>query len=80
MVTFANARRPLEAVAAVPPHLLLVETDSPYMAPVPNRGRRCDSGMIQYTAAAMAAVHGMSAEEMIAQTAQNAAMLFGVAL
>lgn len=80
VVTFANARRPLEAVAAVPPHLLLVETDCPYMAPVPNRGRRCDSGMIQYTAAAMAAVHGMSTEEMIAQTAQNAAALFGIVL
>jgi TatD DNase family protein len=50
------------------------------MAPVPNRGRRCDSGMIGYTAAAMAAVHGMTAEEMIALTAKNAAELFGITL
>lgn len=80
VVTFAGARRPLEAAAAVPLDRLLIETDCPYMAPVPYRGRRCDSGMLPYTAAALAAVKGVSTEELICRTAQNAATLLGVAL
>lgn len=45
-VTFKNARRAVEVVSALPSDALLLETDAPYMAPVPYRGRRCDSGMI----------------------------------
>ena len=76
VVTFAGARRPLAAAAAVPPERLLIETDCPYMAPVPFRGRRCDSGMLPHTAAALAAVHGMTTAGLIARTAQNAEALF----
>ncbi len=78
VVTYPNARRPLEAAAAVPPDRLLLETDCPYMAPVPFRKKRCDSGMIRLTAAPLAALHGMTADELIRQCAENAARLFGV--
>ena len=78
VVTFRNARRPLEAAAAVPAERLLIETDCPYMAPGPCRGSRCDSGMLGYTAAALAQVKDMSVAELVHQTACNAGRLFGV--
>ena len=76
--TFKNARRPLEVAAAVPADRLVVETDAPYMAPVPYRGHRCDSRMISHTAQAIAAVRGVSAETLLQQTAENARRLFGI--
>ena len=51
VITFKNARRSLEALASIPTDRLLIETDCPYMAPVPFRGKRCDSSMLTYTAA-----------------------------
>ena len=78
VVTFPNARRPLEAAAAVPLDRLLLETDCPYMAPVPCRGQRCDSGMIRHTAAPLAALHGMTVDELIRKCAENAARLFHI--
>ena len=77
-VTFKNARKPLEAVAAVPEDRLLLETDCPYMAPEPLRGRRCDSSMLPYTAAAMAAARGVSPQQLVDLTARNACRLFGI--
>lgn len=71
-VTFPNARKPLEAAAAVPLSRLLLETDCPYMAPAPNRGRRCDSTMLPYTAAALAKAQGVETERFIEVTWQNA--------
>jgi TatD DNase family protein len=77
-VTFKNARKPLEVAAAVPADRLLLETDAPYMAPVPYRGRRNDSAYIPETAAVIAAVRGTTPEELGRQTAQNARTLFGL--
>jgi len=77
-VTFKNARKPLEAVAAVPQDRLLLETDCPYMAPEPLRGRRCDSSMLPYTAAAMAAARGITTQQLVDITARNACRLFGI--
>ena len=77
-VTFKNARKPLEAVAAVPEDRLLLETDCPYMAPEPLRGRRCDSSMLPYTAAAMAAARGITPQQLVDLTARNACRLFGI--
>lgn len=77
-VTFKNARRPLEVAAAVPPDRLLLETDAPYMAPVPCRGHRCDSRMITHTAAVIANVRGISVEEVLQTTAENTRRLFGI--
>lgn len=77
-VTFKNARRPVEAAVAVPADRLLLETDAPYMAPTPYRGKRCDSGMIAYTAARIAELRGVPVEAVLEQTRQNACTLFGI--
>jgi len=76
VITFRNARKPLEALSVVPTERLLIETDCPYMAPVPYRGKRCDSTMLTETAAVMAREKGISVEELCRLTAQNAADLF----
>lgn len=78
VVTFKNARRTLEAVTAVPLDRLLVETDCPYMAPEPYRGRRCDSSMITETAGVMARVKRVSAQELLDITCQNARDVYGI--
>lgn len=77
-VTFKNARKPVEAAAAVPLDRLLVETDAPYMAPVPHRGKRCDSSLIVHTAQRIAQARGIDAEEVLRATAENARRLFGI--
>lgn len=77
-VTFKNARKPLEVAAIVPEDKLLLETDCPYMAPVPFRGSRCDSSMIAYTAEKLAEVRGANTQELIDKCRENAKMLFGV--
>ncbi len=76
VITFRNARKPLEALRNVPPERLLIETDCPYMAPVPFRGTRCDSTMLTETAAVMAREKGLSLAEMCQMTADNAVRLF----
>lgn len=77
-VTFKNARRPVEVAAAVPADRLLLETDAPYMAPVPLRGKRCDSRMIAHTAARIAEIRGCTIDELLEQTRQNACRLFAI--
>lgn len=76
VLTFKNARKPLEALRSIPADRLLIETDCPYMAPVPYRGQRCDSTMLTETAAVMAREKGLSLAEMCRITAENAARLF----
>lgn len=78
VVTFKNAKKALKAFEAVPLDRLLVETDCPYMAPEPNRGKRNYSGYLPYTIAAMAAVKGVSPDEMAEITAENAERLFNI--
>lgn len=78
VVTFKNAKKALKALEAVPLDRLLVETDCPYMAPEPNRGKRNYSGYLPYTVAAMAAVKGVSLDEMAEITAENAERLFNI--
>lgn len=78
VVTFKNAKKALKALEAVPLDRLLVETDCPYMAPEPNRGKRNYSGYLPYTIAAMAAVKGVSPNEMAEITAENAERLFNI--
>lgn len=77
-VTFKNAKKPVAVAAAVPLDRLLLETDAPYMAPVPFRGQRCDSAMIARTAALIAGVRGMTAEDLLAAAAQNTGRLFPI--
>lgn len=77
-VTFKNARKPVEVAAAVPADRLLLETDCPYMAPVPFRGHRCDSTMIAETARCIARIRGVDADSLLEQTEKNARTLFGI--
>ena len=76
VLTFKNAKKARAACEAVPIDKLLLETDCPYMAPVPHRGERCDSSMLGFTAAAMAEIKGKSAEEMIEIARENGERLF----
>ncbi|MCM1488118.1 MAG: TatD family hydrolase [Firmicutes bacterium] len=77
VLTFKNAKRAVAACRAVPADRLMLETDCPYMAPVPYRGERCHSGMILSTAAKMGEIKGYSAEEMIRICNENAERFFG---
>jgi len=70
-VTFSNAQKFKDVVAAIPLSRILLETDCPYMAPEPYRGRRCDSTMLPYTAAALAKAKGISDDDLIKACWQN---------
>ena len=74
--TFKNARKPLEVAVIIPDDRLLLETDCPYMAPVPLRGSRCDSTMIAYTAQKLAEVRGCEVQSLIDRCRANAKELF----
>ena len=78
VLTFKNARKTPEAAAAIPEECLLIETDCPYLAPVPFRGRLNHSGLMEYTAARLAEVRGISYERAVELTEANAGRLFGV--
>ena len=78
VLTFKNAKKALKALEAVPIDRLLMETDCPYMAPDPFRGRRCDSSMIAYTAAKAAEVKGMSVEELLKITYRNGIKMYDI--
>lgn len=76
VLTFKNSKKAWAACAETPLDRLLLETDCPYMAPVPHRGERSDSSMIVFTAAKMAEIKGVSAEEMIDIARRNGERLF----
>lgn len=77
-VTFKNARVPLEVAAQVPLDRLLLETDAPYMTPVPYRGQRNDSKYIELVAEKIAEVRGITPEEVCTAAEENARRLFGL--
>ena len=78
VATFKNAPKVREAIAAVPNDRILIETDAPYLAPVPHRGKMNHSGLMLYTAEAVAAVKGIDTDTAIRFTAENAKRLFGI--
>lgn len=78
VITFKNARKLVEVAEAVPIERILLETDAPYLSPVPFRGKQCNSSLIYYTAEKLAEIKGMSTEEVIDITAENAKKLFGI--
>lgn len=80
VVTFKSARDVQEAARVVPRELLMVETDCPYMAPVPLRGKRCEPAFVVHTARAIAALRGEPERDLARATAENAARLFGLTL
>lgn len=77
-VTFRNAKKVKAVADMVPLDRLLLETDAPYMAPVPLRGNRCDSSMIRYAAEEIASRRGLSAEALLAHCEENARRLFRI--
>ena len=79
IVTFKNATGLQETAARLPADRLLIETDSPFLAPVPMRGKPCEPGFIHHTAAFLAGLRGVSMEELGAQTATNFSRLFSKA-
>ncbi|MBQ7003065.1 MAG: TatD family hydrolase [Oscillospiraceae bacterium] len=79
VLTFKNARRALEALEVIPMDRLMLETDCPYMAPVPHRSKRCDSSMIAYTAEKAAEIKGMDPQALIDQCTENGKTLFRIA-
>ncbi len=78
VVTFKNGRKLKEIVEEIPLEKILLETDAPYLAPVPFRGKRNDSSYLTYVAKEIANLKGITAEEVIAQTEQNARELFDI--
>ena len=78
VLTFKNARRAIEAAAAIPLERIVLETDCPYMAPEPYRGRRNDPTYLYRMAEKLGEIRGISAEEAAAITAQNGKRLYGI--
>lgn len=78
VLTFKNAKKALRALAEVPLDRLLLETDCPYMAPVPFRGKRCDSSMIAYTAQKAAEIKGIPVDELLEITCRNGMALYNI--
>lgn len=77
-ITFKNARRAPEMLAWLPLESLMIETDAPYMAPEPFRGRRNDSGYVYRVAETIAAIKGLPVEEVARVTTENGKRLFGI--
>ena len=78
VLTFKNAKKALKALGEVPLDRLMLETDCPYMAPEPYRGQRCDSSMIARIAEKAAEIKGVSPQEILDVTAENAKRFFRI--
>jgi TatD DNase family protein len=78
MVTYKNAQDLREVAKYIPLDRLLIETDSPYLAPVPVRGRRNEPSFVAHTAACLAALRGIQLAALAEATTQNARQLFGI--
>ena len=77
-LTFKNARKPKEVAAAIPKDRILIETDAPYLAPHPNRGKLNHSGYLSFTNSHLAEILCISDEECAALTSDNAKRFFGI--
>lgn len=78
LVTFPNVKKVLEAIKIIPFDRILLETDCPYMAPVPYRGKRCTSDMIAFTAAKIAEIRGVPVQELVDAATENCKRLFEI--
>lgn len=78
VVTFKNARKLKETVQEIPLTSIVLETDCPYLAPVPYRGKRNNSAYIKYIAEEIAGIKGVSYEEVVEQTEKNARDLYNL--
>lgn len=78
VVTFKNARKTVELAEMLPLNKLLLETDCPYLAPVPFRGKRNDSSLIKFSAQKIAEIKGIDTQELINTANENGRLLFGI--
>ena len=78
VLTFKNARRAIEAAAAIPLDRIVLETDCPYMAPEPFRGRRNDPGYLYRMAEQLAQIRNITPQEAISVTAENGKRLYRI--
>lgn len=78
VVTFKNAVKSVEVVEALPLERMLIETDTPYLSPVPNRGKPNNSANLWYTAQKISDIKRMTVEQIINITRENACRLFGI--
>ena len=76
IVTFKNAKDLQEVATSLPEDRLLVETDAPFLAPVPHRGRPCEPAFVADTARFVAQLRGVTPEALAEQTTRNFATLF----
>lgn len=77
-ITFKNARKALEVIEMCPSDRILIETDCPYLTPVPHRGKRNDSRNLPYMAQMVAEIKGISIEEAAEMTSRNGRKFFGI--
>lgn len=80
VLTYKNARKAVEAAQAIPMDRLMIETDSPYMAPVPHRGERNHSGYVAHTCQRLAELKGITAEECARITWENGVNFFQISI
>ncbi|MCF0143085.1 MAG: TatD family hydrolase, partial [Parasporobacterium sp.] len=78
VLTFKNGRKLKETVAITPIERIMLETDCPYLAPVPHRGERNDSTYINYVVDVLAEIKAMSREDVIRITTANSRAFYGV--
>ena len=78
IVTFKNAKQIQASAEMVPSDRLLIETDCPFLAPVPRRGKRNEPSYVRYVAESLARQKNMNLEALAAQTSENACRLFGI--
>ncbi len=78
VLTFKNARRAIEAAQAIPLDRIVLETDCPYMAPVPHRGKRNDPGYLCHMAEKLAEIRGLPLEQIQAITVENGKRLYRI--
>ena len=78
VLTFKNARKAVETAASIPLERIVIETDCPFMAPEPFRGKRCDSGYLYRMAEKLAEIRGISPEEAAEATFENGKRLYGL--
>lgn len=78
VLTFSNAKKLKEVVKNIPLEKIVIETDCPYLAPTPHRGERNDSRLLIYVADAIAEIKGVSRQEVISVTCENALKMYRI--
>ncbi len=78
VLTFKNARQSVEVIKDINIEKVLLETDAPYLSPVPFRGKRCNSSMIKYVAEKIEEIKGIKSEEVLKITLENALQMYNI--